>query len=147
VSTRRAWVLYILIRLGLFAAALAILLLLGINPWLSAIFAALIAFALSLIVLQRPRSEISGGIARWRQGTTVDPVVDADTLAEDAAVDAAAAPAAGRTSPPDLGERPGSPAEERQPGPRSEGEGDAEAQGVEQREEIGQPEDEDPLSR
>jgi len=100
VSPRRAWILYTLIRLGLFVAVLVVLILLGINVWISAILAALIAFAISLIALQRPRDALSADIHRWRnKGSVSDEVHDTDADVEDAAIDGAAPGDVGRPAP------------------------------------------------
>lgn len=60
------------------------LFLLGIWPWLSAIFAALIGFSLSIIFLSRPRDTASESIYDWRNRDRTP-----DSVLEDDAVDAA----------------------------------------------------------
>lgn len=47
----KAWVLYTLVRLGIFAAALAVLVVVGTGWILGAVFASLIALSLSLLFL------------------------------------------------------------------------------------------------
>jgi hypothetical protein len=50
---------YFLIRIGIFVVALCLLLLTGMDPILAALFAAVIGFAVSLIVLNRQRDKVS----------------------------------------------------------------------------------------
>ncbi len=50
---------YFLIRIGIFVVALCVLLLTGMDPILAALFAAVIGFAVSLIVLNRQRDKVS----------------------------------------------------------------------------------------
>ncbi len=79
------WVWFTLARLGLFAVVLAVLLLvMPVEPWISAIVAAVIAFCLSYIFLDRPRSRLSQQLheQRHRRGTR-----DRDGETEDAALD------------------------------------------------------------
>jgi membrane protein implicated in regulation of membrane protease activity len=59
VNSGRTWILYSLIRLGVFAVVLALLLLLQITPWIAAVLAAIIALCISIIFLRRPREEAS----------------------------------------------------------------------------------------
>ncbi len=85
----RTWVWYSIIRIGLFAAAFALLfwLLGGEFWWLAAICAALIALCLSYIFLGRMRQRIAADIAERTSRKT--PPVDQDAEIEDAAVDEA----------------------------------------------------------
>jgi len=66
-NTSRRWLSYTLIRLGIFAVALAILLLLRINPYLATVIAAIVGFCLSYLFLRRPREELAKGIAELRR--------------------------------------------------------------------------------
>jgi uncharacterized membrane protein YphA (DoxX/SURF4 family) len=59
VKPSRQWVLYSLIRLGIFAIALAILLLIGVDVWIAAIGAAVIGFCVSYIFLRGPRDAVA----------------------------------------------------------------------------------------
>lgn len=87
--------MYTLIRLGIFAVVLAVLLLLQIQPFIAAIVAALISLCISIIFLRKPREEASktlhaaranrGQAARAKAMSTSD-----DENVEDTAVDAAA---------------------------------------------------------
>ena len=79
-----AWLWYTLVRLGVFAVTLGVLLvLLPIEPWITAILAAVIAFCLSYIFLGRQRAAVAEQLAAAR-ARAAEP--DADDAAEDAAV-------------------------------------------------------------
>jgi hypothetical protein len=80
------WIWYTALRILLFAAPLAVLLIAGVNPWVSAAVAALFGLSASLIFLRRPRETMSSELyaARHREA----PVVRDDDEVEDAAVDA-----------------------------------------------------------
>ena len=81
-----AWLWYTLLRLGIFAVVLAVLLLvMPVPPWVSAIIAAIIALCISFIFLSAPRARIAGQLDRRRRGVT-DPR-STDDEAEDEAVD------------------------------------------------------------
>jgi predicted membrane metal-binding protein len=78
------WLWFSLLRLGIFAVVLAILLLiLPVPPWVSTIVAALIAFCISFIFLSRPRAQLAVQLDRMRRGEANGAVADDD--AEDAA--------------------------------------------------------------
>ncbi|MGW4928706.1 DUF4229 domain-containing protein [Agromyces sp. NPDC004153] len=81
------WIWYTALRVLLFAVPLAVLLIAGVNPWVSAAVAALFGLSASLIFLRRQREEIAGDLyaARHRE----KPAVREDDEEEDAAVDAA----------------------------------------------------------
>ncbi|HEU0182914.1 MAG TPA: DUF4229 domain-containing protein [Agromyces mariniharenae] len=80
------WIWYTALRVLLFAVPLAVLLIAGVNPWVSAAVAALFGLSASLIFLRRQREEIAGDLyaARHRE----KPAVREDDVEEDAAVDA-----------------------------------------------------------
>jgi L-lactate permease len=103
VKPGRTWLVYTLIRLGLFAAVLIVLLLLQITPWLAAVIAALIALCISIIFLRKPREEASKtlyearnnrGQAASRPSSRAAGASD-DESVEDDAVDHAAGTATG----------------------------------------------------
>ncbi|MGA1836337.1 DUF4229 domain-containing protein [Herbiconiux sp. 11R-BC] len=101
----RTWLVYTLIRLGLFAVVLAVLLLLQITPWLAAVIAALVSLSLSIIFLRKPREEASKTLYQARENRhearrpkAATPSEDEDV--EDSAVDAAAADVSGGTPAP-----------------------------------------------
>jgi Zn-dependent protease with chaperone function len=75
------WILYSVIRIGLFALSFAILMALNIIWWASALLATLIAFSISYIFFVRQRDRLADDLAArvGRKGTK-----DADALAEDA---------------------------------------------------------------
>ncbi|MFD4422282.1 DUF4229 domain-containing protein [Agromyces sp. NPDC058484] len=80
------WIWYTVLRIVLFAVPLAVLLVAGVNPWVSTAVAAVFGLSASLIFLRRPREQIATDLyaARHRE----EPVVRADDEEEDAAVDA-----------------------------------------------------------
>lgn len=80
------WIWYTALRILLFAVPLAILLIAGVNPWVSTLLAALFGFSASLLFLRRQRESMSSELyaARHRE----KPVVREDDEAEDAAIDA-----------------------------------------------------------
>lgn len=80
------WLVFTIIRLLLIAVPFAIMLLLGIEPWLSAVLAAVIGLSLSYIFLARRRNKISTAIYEHRQRPKNER--SEDELREDAAVDA-----------------------------------------------------------
>ena len=81
-----AWLWYTLLRIGIFAGVLAILLLvMPVPPWVSTIVAALIAFCLSFLFLGRPRAELAGQLDRMRREKPAG--ASRDEEAEDAAVE------------------------------------------------------------
>lgn len=87
-NPRTVWIVYTALRLLFFAVPFAVLFLLGIWPWLAAIFAALIGFSLSIIFLSRPRDAASESIYEWRNRDRTP-----DSIIEDEAADAAEAEA------------------------------------------------------
>jgi hypothetical protein len=80
-STR--WILYSLFRVGLFAAALAAMLLLGLEMWVAAIVATVVAFAISYIFFSEPRDALARDLHDRRQGAGAD----ADSDVENALLD------------------------------------------------------------
>lgn len=90
-NSGRTWILYSLIRLGVFAVVLALLLLLQITPWIAAVLAAIIALCISIIFLRRPREEASKTLYAARANRSAKSAAPArtseDESVEDAAVD------------------------------------------------------------
>lgn len=92
-NPRRTWLLFSLIRIGLFAVVLAILLLLltpgGVPPWISALLAAIIALCVSFIFLRKPREEAAKSLYEARASTkrSQSTASGDDESSEDAAVD------------------------------------------------------------
>ncbi|MFM5968226.1 MAG: DUF4229 domain-containing protein [Micrococcales bacterium] len=69
---------FVLIRLGLFIAAFSVMYAIGIDPFFSALYAAVIGLAVSLLFFNKQRAEVSAAIERWVQRKS-----DRDTAAED----------------------------------------------------------------
>lgn len=72
----RQWILYSLIRVGVFAIALALLMILGVNVFVAAIGAAIIGLCVSYIFLRRQRDAVASSIDHLR--TTKDRDIDND---------------------------------------------------------------------
>ena len=102
VKPSRQWIVYSAIRLGMFAAILAILILVGVNPIIATIGSAAISFCLSYIFLRAPRDNVAKDLyeVRHRAKEPVHP----DAESEDAAVDRAAA---ADSNPAGTKQRPG----------------------------------------
>lgn len=62
----KAWLIYFLMRVGIFALALTVFVLLGIDPILSALFAAVLGLAVSLLFLGNQRDRVSTAIYERR---------------------------------------------------------------------------------
>jgi L-lactate permease len=77
---KNPWILYISIRVGLFAAILAIMLAVGFDPFFSALIAAVVSLAVSLIFFNKQRAAVSEAIYKFTKNKT-----DKDTLSEDGA--------------------------------------------------------------
>ena len=75
---KNPWILYISIRVGLFAAILALMLALGFDPFFSAVIAAVVSLAVSLIFFNKQRAALSEAIYKRNQIKH-----DNDTKAED----------------------------------------------------------------
>lgn len=82
----RPWIKYSLIRLGIFIVVLAILLVVGVNPYVSAIVAAVAGFVLSYIFFRKLRGQVAEEFAKRNEKP--EPVKNVDTDAEDEALDA-----------------------------------------------------------
>jgi hypothetical protein len=90
---------YSVLRLLLFAAALGALWLAGMRGWLLVLVAAVVALMLSYLTLNRPREAASRYLAeraerRARTGERFSREIEDDAAVEDAAVDAADGPEA-----------------------------------------------------
>ncbi|PPF62240.1 DUF4229 domain-containing protein [Clavibacter michiganensis] len=96
VNPRRTWLLFSLIRIGLFAVILALLLLLlspgGVPAWISALLAAVISLCISFIFLRKPREEAARSLYEARASTkrSQSSAAGDDEDVEDAAVDGTA---------------------------------------------------------
>jgi uncharacterized membrane protein len=72
------WIYYITIRVGLFAAVLAVMLALGFDPFFSALIAAVVSLAISLIFFGKQRAAVSEAIYKFNKTKN-----DKDTDSED----------------------------------------------------------------
>jgi len=91
VNTRKAWIVYTVLRLAFFAVPFAALMLIDWPWWLAAITAMLVGISLSVIFLSKPRETAATSVYDWRNRDRT-----ADDIAEDAALaeaEATAAPA------------------------------------------------------
>jgi ABC-type bacteriocin/lantibiotic exporter with double-glycine peptidase domain len=81
----RPWIKYSLIRLAIFVVVLAVLLIIGMNPFLAAVVAAVAGFVLSYIFFRKVRDQVAAELA----ARTAKPlaVKNVDTEAEDDALD------------------------------------------------------------
>jgi Ca2+/Na+ antiporter len=78
------WISYSLIRLGIFTAIFVLLMVLGLEWWVSALLATVMAFALSYIFFYRQRAELAKDLEnRVTRRRNVDP----DSQSEDDALD------------------------------------------------------------
>lgn len=84
----RPWLTYTLVRVGLFLAVFVVLLLvLGIEWWLSAIFAAVIALCISVLALGRMRARVAEDVAARAERRARPTLADVDAGDEDAEID------------------------------------------------------------
>lgn len=83
--------IYSLLRLALFGAALGLLYAVGMRGWLLPIVAVVVALALSYLTLRKPRDAatrwIAGRADRRAAERVVAPRIDADAAHEDAQLD------------------------------------------------------------
>jgi len=73
VKTSHRWILYSLLRVGLFAAALVILMLVGLDLLPAAVIATIIAFAISYIFFREPRDALALEFQKRRDIPSEDP--------------------------------------------------------------------------
>ena len=81
----RPWIKYLLVRLGIFAVVLALLLIFQVDPFLSAVIAAVASFVISYIFFRRMRDAVAAELAARNEKP--QPLTNVDTEAEDAALD------------------------------------------------------------
>lgn len=85
---KNPWLSYSILRLGLFAVPFGLLLAFDFNPYFSAIIAASISFALSLVFLDKQRRAMSEQVvkklARNDEGSYADPESDLENRLLDA---------------------------------------------------------------
>lgn len=129
-KTRTAWITYTALRLLFFAVPFAILYLLGIWPWLSAVFAALIGVSLSVIFLSRPRATASESIYEWRnRDRTADDIVEDDAIDSLQAQRVEAQESRDAAADAELDEYPPRDPQLQRPLPGTEGDADADPRG------------------
>ncbi|MFC6356657.1 DUF4229 domain-containing protein [Luethyella okanaganae] len=80
-----SWLTYTIPRVLAFAVPLTLLLLVNVNPWISALLAAVIGLCVSYIFLRRPRETVSRELYERRHGD--NPTINVDDESEDAAID------------------------------------------------------------
>ena len=79
----KPWIAYSLLRLGVFAAAFTVLMIAGTEPWLAAVIATVLGFAVSYVFFGKLRDAVALDFAARREGPSHDP----DREAEDAEAD------------------------------------------------------------
>lgn len=77
-KTSHRWILYSLLRVGLFAAALVILMLVGLDLLPAAVIATIIAFAISYIFFREPRDALALELQKRRDIPSEDPDAEAE---------------------------------------------------------------------
>ena len=80
----RSWLPYTLARLGVLVAVFAILMLLGVQWWLSAIFATVIALCVSILAFGPLRARMTAGLAARSEHRGRKTLADVDAEDEDA---------------------------------------------------------------
>ncbi|MDX2026206.1 DUF4229 domain-containing protein [Microcella sp.] len=86
------WIQYTLLRLGLFGAALGVLLALQIDWWWAAIIASIIAMTVSYIFFSSLRDAVALDLHARRTRPSVDPDAEAEDAASDDAGRSASEP-------------------------------------------------------
>jgi hypothetical protein len=82
-----AWVYFSVLRVLMFVVPLVVLLVLGIEPWISTLLAAVIGLCLSYIFLRKPRESVALDLYAARNRGSAP--ATSDDATEDAAIDAA----------------------------------------------------------
>lgn len=82
-KSSREWLIYSVIRVGLFAVLLGVLLALRVNFSVAAILAALIGFGLSALLFRRQRDAVAASIVRIRANKDRDHDSDVENDALD----------------------------------------------------------------
>lgn len=62
----RPWIPYTLLRVGLFALIFLILMLIGLEPWVAALIAAVVGFCVAYIFFRPLRQEVADDLAAGR---------------------------------------------------------------------------------
>jgi hypothetical protein len=79
VTPTRNWILFSALRIGLFAVILTILLLLGIEPWIAAVIAAVIGLCVSYIFFRPQREALAESVSAYRSADHRDEDADAES--------------------------------------------------------------------
>jgi hypothetical protein len=87
VNVSRQWLYYTLIRLALFAVALAMLLALRVNPFLATVVAAIVGLCLSYLFLHKRREALARSLHEIRTAVHQPVQPDEDNDIENAALD------------------------------------------------------------
>ena len=87
---KNPWLSYSLIRLALFFGPFLVLLLLNFNPFFSAIIAAAVSFAVSLVFLDKQRTAMSERVAQKLARGEAGTYLDEEASVEDAIIDSQA---------------------------------------------------------
>ena len=85
---KNAWLNYILIRVGLFVGVLVILIALGQDKFVSALFAAIISLAISLIFFSKQRERVSEAVYKRINKNDTQGSDDAESDLENSILDA-----------------------------------------------------------
>lgn len=80
-----AWIKYLLVRIGIFAVVLAVLLVCQVNPFIAAVVAAVAGFVLAYVFFRKLRDQVAKEFATRNEKPA--PVRNVDTDAEDEALD------------------------------------------------------------
>jgi hypothetical protein len=81
----RPWIKYTLIRIGIFVVVLAVFLVLQVNPYISAVVAAVAQFVISYVFFRKLRDQVAAEFAARNERP--EPIKNVDTDAEDEALD------------------------------------------------------------
>ena len=106
-SSTRAWVIYSVLRIGLFIGIFAVLAAVGVNPFIAALIAAVAGLCVTYIFFRRQRESVVTSFAQWRSsgrgardadGEEEDRLLDGTASARHP--DAAASPESDASLPP-----------------------------------------------
>jgi hypothetical protein len=84
---KNPWLNYILIRLGLFVAILAIMLAVGFDPFFAALVAAAVSLSISLIFFSKQRNAVSEAIYKRTTKNKLEGIEDKDSDVENKIID------------------------------------------------------------
>lgn len=95
-KSSRQWISYSLLRLGIFAAVLIVLLVLQIEPWIAATIAAVVGLCIAYIFFRPQREAVARSFWEFRTSEQRDADSDAENEALDAATTAGTPPLEGQ---------------------------------------------------